>query len=64
MHHLYAAKGQKVVHIDLRKAPPSNAELTKLMIGPSGNLRAPTLRVGTTLVVGFNDAMYDTVFGA
>ena len=33
------------------------------MIGPSGNLRAPTLRVGTTLVVGFNDEMYDTVLG-
>ena len=63
MHHLYAAKGKKVVHVDLRKAKPSKAELIKLMIGPSGNLRAPTLRVGTTLVVGFNDAMYDTVLG-
>lgn len=63
MNHLYAAKGKKVVHLDLRKAKPSKDELTKLMIGPSGNLRAPTLRVGKTLVVGFNDEMYDSVFG-
>jgi hypothetical protein len=63
MQHLYAAKGRKVVHVDLRKAKPSKAELTKLMIGPSGNLRAPTLRVGKTFVVGFNDEMYDTVLG-
>jgi arsenate reductase-like glutaredoxin family protein len=63
MHHLYAAKGKKVVHVDLRTESPSKAELTKLMVGPSGNLRAPTLRIGKTLVVGFNDEMYDTVLG-
>jgi len=63
MNHLYVAKGKKVVHLDLRKEKPSKAELTKLMIGPSGNLRAPTLRAGKNLVVGFNEEMYDAVFG-
>lgn len=29
------------------------------VIGPSGNLRAPTLRVGATFVVGFNADLYD-----
>jgi hypothetical protein len=31
------------------------------MLGPTGNLRAPTLRVGKTLVVGFNDESYTDV---
>ena len=25
------------------------------MLGPTGNLRAPTLRVGKTIIVGFNE---------
>ena len=28
------------------------------MLGPTGNLRAPTLRVGTTLLVGFDERSY------
>ena len=31
-----------------------------LMLGSTGNLRAPTLRVGTTLLVGFNEEIYRT----
>ena len=38
--------------LDLRKTPPSKKILT-LMLGPSGKLRAPTMRVGDTLYVGF-----------
>jgi hypothetical protein len=38
--------------IDLAK-PPKDAELLELMLGPTGNLRAPTMRVGSTLYVGF-----------
>ena len=38
-------------------------ELLKLVLGPTGNLRAPTLRVGKKLVVGFNEEMYEAVFG-
>ncbi len=33
---------------------PSDAELKQLLIGPSGNLRAPTARTGDRLFVGFN----------
>jgi hypothetical protein len=33
------------------------------MPGPTGNLRAPTLRVGRTLVVGFDEATYRKVLG-
>jgi hypothetical protein len=33
------------------------------MLGPTGNLRAPCLRVGKTVLVGFNEDAYREVFG-
>lgn len=33
------------------------------MLGSTGNLRAPTLVVGKTLLVGFNEAAYAEAFG-
>jgi hypothetical protein len=33
------------------------------MLGPTGNLRAPTLRVGRTLLVGFDEDTYRKVLG-
>lgn len=60
---LRAAKGKKVVDFNFKKDKPSDEEILKLILGPTGNLRAPTLRVGKTLVVGFNDEMYADVFG-
>jgi arsenate reductase-like glutaredoxin family protein len=32
------------------------------MLGPTGNLRAPCLRVGKTVLVGFNEEVYEAVF--
>ena len=60
---VFSAKGQKVVHWDLRKDKPDPPEVLKLLLGPTGNLRAPTLRVGKTLLVGFNSGTYEQVFG-
>ena len=60
---LYVAKGKKLVHLNLKKDKPTQDELLKLVLGPTGNLRAPTLRVGKKLVVGFNEEMYEAVFG-
>ena len=34
-----------------------------LLLGPTGNLRAPTLRKGRTLLVGFDEATYARVLG-
>ena len=56
--HLYATKGKKVIHFDLKKDKPSSTELLAVMIGPSGNLRAPTVRKGKTLFVGFDEQSY------
>lgn len=55
---IYAARGKKVVHLDLRRDRPDAATLRSLLIGPSGKLRAPTLRVGRTLLVGFDPDSY------
>jgi arsenate reductase-like glutaredoxin family protein len=60
---LYVAKGKKVEHVDLRQGRPEKAVLQKLMLGPTGNLRAPTFKVGRTVVVGFDEATYRKVFG-
>lgn len=57
------ARGKKVVELDLKKDQPTEEEILKLILGPTGNLRAPALVVGKSLVVGFNDQMYSTVFG-
>jgi arsenate reductase-like glutaredoxin family protein len=63
VHELYAAKGKKVERLDLRQGRPDRATLERLMLGPTGNLRAPTLKVGRTLVIGFDEATYRKVLG-
>lgn len=56
-----AMKGKKVVEFDLREEV-DDAELEKAILGPTGNLRAPAIRVGKKLLVGFNADAYDGVF--
>ena len=51
-------RGKKVTHIDLKKERPDDATLLSLMLGPTGNLRAPTLRKGRTLIIGFEEETY------
>jgi arsenate reductase-like glutaredoxin family protein len=58
---IYASKGKQVVHLDLKKEKPDKATLLALLLGPTGNLRAPTLRKGRTLLVGFDEASYAKV---
>jgi arsenate reductase-like glutaredoxin family protein len=58
---IYASKGKQVVHLDLRKEKPDKAALLRLLLGPTGNLRAPTLRKGRTLLVGFDEVSYTAV---
>ena len=60
---IYAAKGKKVVHINLKKEKPTKDDLRKLILGPTGNLRAPTLRKGKTLIVGFDAETYEALLG-
>lgn len=60
---IYAAKGKQVVHLNIKKDKPDAAQLRSLLLGPTGNLRAPTLRKGKTLIVGFDEATYQELFG-
>ena len=60
---IYVAKGKKVVHLDMKREKPTADVLKSLLLGPTGNLRAPTLRRGRTLVVGFDEGTYKKVFG-
>jgi hypothetical protein len=58
---VYVAKGAKIIHLDLAREKPDRATLLALLLGPSGNLRAPTLRRGRTLLVGFDEPTYKAV---
>lgn len=52
-----AARGKKV--LEFKPSDPETREaMTKVVIGPSGNLRAPVARVGKTFLVGFNEEMW------
>ena len=50
---MFIAKGKKLVSFDMTKSPPGDEELLKHLLGPSGNLRAPAIRRGDRLFVGF-----------
>ncbi len=60
---LVSIKFRKMQVFDLKKARPSDEELLEQLLGPTGNLRAPTMRVGSTLVVGFSVEAYEPVMG-
>lgn len=47
----------------MKKDPPDDATLLSHMLGPTGNLRAPTIRSGKTLLVGFNEEAYKGTLG-
>jgi hypothetical protein len=51
-------KGKKVVTFDMKHDPPDDDTLAAHLLGPTGNLRAPTLRKGQTLLVGFSEEAY------
>lgn len=57
---LYVAKGKSINILDTRGA--SDSELAAHLLGPTGNLRAPTMVVGKKLLVGFNQEAYEEVF--
>jgi arsenate reductase-like glutaredoxin family protein len=58
-----AARGKKVVFFDMKKDPPDDDTLVAHLLGPSGNLKAPTLRIGETLLIGFGEEAYRQVLG-
>jgi hypothetical protein len=57
------ARGKKVITFDMKNAPPDDDTLASYLLGPTGNLKAPTIRKGKTLLVGFGETAYREVFG-
>lgn len=55
-------RGKKVVEFD-RKTSAVEEELLKAALGPTGNLRAPTVVRGKTVIVGFHPDAYEAMFG-
>jgi hypothetical protein len=62
--HVISARGKKVVGFDMTHDPPDDDTLAAHLLGPTGNLKAPTLRIGDTLLVGFGEEAYRQVFGS
>ena len=56
-------KGKKTTFFDLKEQSAGTQEFAKAVLGPSGGLRAPTLRFGKTFVVGFGQPGWDEIFG-
>lgn len=54
------AKGKSVQRFPGGKA---TEEIVASLLGPTGNLRAPTVRVGKTLLVGFDESAFEDVLG-
>ncbi|MEC7567166.1 MAG: ArsC family (seleno)protein [Planctomycetota bacterium] len=60
---VHAARGKSIVSVDLAKEKFTAEMITKLLLGPTGNLRAPAFRFGKNLVVGFNEGLYEQLLG-
>ena len=56
---MIVAKGKKLD--EWKTAGKAPAEAVDAMVGATGNLRAPCLRAGKTVVVGFNADTYAEV---
>ena len=58
---LIVMKGKQVSEFKLQGTASSegiSSEAIAAMLGPTGNLRAPTIRIGKRLLVGFNEDVF------
>ncbi len=58
---LHVAKGKKLS--EFKGGAKPDAEAVAAMLGPTGNLRAPTIVRGKTLIVGFNEDLFTKLLG-
>jgi hypothetical protein len=58
---LIVAKGKKCETHDL--AAGITDAMVEAMLGPTGNLRAPTLKAGRTILIGFAEGAWEEVLG-
>jgi arsenate reductase-like glutaredoxin family protein len=55
---IIVARGKKLTTFDMKHDAPDDETLAAHILGPTGNLRAPTAWKGTTLLVGFSEDAY------
>ena len=60
--HVTVVSGKRIKRFDLEKDGIRRSDLAAKMVGPTGNLRAPTLRRGKHLIVGFGEEPYQEFF--
>ena len=58
---ILVAKGKKLLRFNPKSAEPD--AIAGAILGRSGTLRAPAIRVGKTFLVGFNADAYGEIFG-
>ena len=61
-HMILVGRGQQSRVFDMKELE-DDEELARALLGPSGNLRAPTLKVGDTLLVGWCEPGWLEFFG-
>jgi len=55
-----ASRGKKSQRLAINKT--NKADIMKAVLGPTGNLRAPAIKIDGVLVVGFNADAYGDIF--
>ncbi len=55
---LIAFKGKKVEQFDMKSKKYDKALLKKMILGPTGNFRAPAIKKGKKMFIGFNEESY------
>jgi arsenate reductase-like glutaredoxin family protein len=56
---LVVTSGKKILRFDPKSSELKDAAVK--MFGRTGNLRAPAVRIGTTLYVGYNAELYEAL---
>tara|TARA_B110000014_G_C20104284_1_gene580369 strand:+ start:826 stop:1020 length:195 start_codon:yes stop_codon:yes gene_type:complete len=62
MREIYSSRGKKVTHLKIEKINKQKSDIEKIILGPTGNLRAPSIIKGKTLIIGFNEETYNSIF--
>lgn len=56
------SKGNRVDRFSTQAGTPNDEPLLERMLGPTGNLRAPTICYSKTVLVGFNEEVFTEIF--
>ena len=59
---IHVAKGKKMIRWNPKT--DTREEILKTVMGPSGNLRAPTWQIDQDFLIGFSPEQYQVVLGS